>query len=127
MPDILDFTKPARAESVEDWKKRSADGAPPGVYHPNMSKENMLKWKAKLINAGKPEARVEIQKTFHYSNDKPYPESINYGAQVKIVVSNQEPNVLISTNGKIAMSMLENMELNLAINEAKLVLTKNKP
>lgn len=122
MPDILSFEKPARAESVADWKKRSADGSPPGVYHPNMSKKDMMRWKAKHVNAGKPEARVEIQKTFQYHNNA---ERINYAAQVKIVVSNQEPNVLISTNGKIAMSDLEFMEFQLAIAEAKTVL-KNK-
>jgi hypothetical protein len=116
---VLSWETPKKKMPVEDWKKISADGAPPGVYTPNMSKKDMLKWKAKYIGGTDP--RVEIRKSFHHSNGKSYPECVNYGAQVLIVVRkkhNDEPQVLISTNGKMGMSLSDFFDLNEAVKEA---------
>lgn len=110
---VLDFNKPEKKESIADWKKRSADGAPPGVYTPNMSHTDMLKWKAKHINAGKADAHVEIAKTFK-------------GTQCKIVVTKQEPIIQISANGKMQMTKKDFMDLNTAVNEAISLLFLNQ-
>ena len=40
---VLDWDKPGRVVSIEEWKGISADSAPPGVYTPNMSDEDMKK------------------------------------------------------------------------------------
>lgn len=127
---ILTWEKIPKTMSSEDWKKISADGAPPGVYRPNMSEKDMLKWKAKLILGDDP--RVEIRKTFHWNNGKSYPDSKNFASQVLIQVRpyrsesenpNDNPGVLLSTNGKVAMTHSESIMIGLAIEEAKLALS----
>jgi hypothetical protein len=123
--DVLHWDKIPQVLSKEDWKSISACGAPPGVYHPNMSVKDMKKWKAKLISGN--DKRVEIRKSFQFHNGKKYPDNVNYTCQMLIVVrmkSKDEPDVLISTNGKIAMSHAEMIMFQTAIEEAKLVLTK---
>ena len=123
---VLDWNKPEKIMSVEDWKSISADGCPAGVYTPNMSEEDKSKWKAKLIKGKNP--RVEIRKTFQKSNGKPYPDNINYYAQNLIVVSlNPEVkdcNIIFSLNGKAGISFIEMQELQKAIDEAVAVLKK---
>ena len=117
--NILSWDKPKKKMPVEEWKKISADGAPPGVYTPNMSQDDNLKWKAKKIGGEDP--RVEIRKSFYHSNKKQYPNNRCYGSQCLIVVrkkTGDEPQVLISTNGKMAMTFPETLDLNEAIKEA---------
>jgi hypothetical protein len=129
MSKILMWEKPEKIMSVEKWKSISADGAPPGVYTPNMSKEDMLKWKAKLIKGATP--RVEIRKTFQKGNGKGYPSTEKYVGvycQTLIIVSQKNIdgmigcNALISMNGKCGMSFQEVAEFEQAINEASTVL-----
>jgi len=59
---ILSWDKPKKAMSTEQWKSISADGAPPGVYVPNMSREDDLKWKAKLTGQRRGSPQVEIRR-----------------------------------------------------------------
>ncbi len=122
---ILHWEKIPKAMSKESWMKITADGAPPGVYRPNMSKEDMFKWKAKLINGD--DRRVEIRKTFQWMNKKKHPHSKNYASQVLIVVRmnpKDDPDVLVSMNSKMALSHAECIMLQMAIEEAKNVLSK---
>lgn len=119
---VLSFDKPEKVLSTEEWKKISADGAPPGVYRPNMSKDDMIRWKAKRINRNTENERIEIQKTFYWNNGKSYPDHEGYSAQAKIVVQKKEPRILMSTNGKMAMSAVEVVEFQQAIQEALLIL-----
>lgn len=122
---VLSWEQPKKKMPKEDWLKITADNAPLGVYTPNMSKEDMLKWKAKHIK-GKDE-RVEIRKSFHHNNGKKYPENVNYAAQVVIIVrkeANDQPQILISTNGKIGMSLFSFLDMESAIKEAFAVLTQ---
>lgn len=122
---VLHWEKPERIMSVEDWKQISADGAPPGVYTPNMSKEDMLKWKATLVGKTTDNPRVEIRKTFSWHNGKKYPDSVNHYCQTLIVVhKNDHPSVLMSCNGKIAASLQEMEDMHVAIKEAKDMLDK---
>jgi hypothetical protein len=124
MSKVLSWDKPKRKMPKEEWMKISADSAPPGVYTPNMSKNDMLKWKAKHIKGD--DERVEIRKSFYHHNDKPYPNHIGYSAQALIVVrrapNNGQPQVLISTNGKMGMTFLEACNFKDAVNEAMEVL-----
>lgn len=122
---LISWEKPKKKMPVEEWMKITADGAPPGVYTPNMSQEDNLKWKGKMIGGTDP--RIEIRKSFHHSNEKSYPDCVNYAAQMVIVVRRShtdEPDVLISTNGKLGMTFLESMELTIVILEAHLKLKK---
>jgi len=125
---VLSWEKPQKIMTTEEWKSISADCAPPGVYTPNMSEEDMFKWKAKLIGKKAKIPRVEIRKSFKKSNNKTYPEGRHIYAQVLIIVSlknidgMKDCKVVISTNGKIGFSLKEVEELNIAIKEAQTVL-----
>lgn len=123
MKNILCWDKPERAMSKEKWASLSADGAPPGVYVPNMSDADAAKWKAKLVGTKVPPARVEIRK--------------EADALVLIIVSLGEPyvykykraemegqNVRISMNGPAAFTFEEFAEMQQAVAEAKVILEK---
>jgi hypothetical protein len=58
---LLYWQTPKRAMPREEWEQISADGAPPGVYVPNMSQADRERWKAKRI--GGADRRVEVRKT----------------------------------------------------------------
>lgn len=116
---ILSWDKPTQVMSKEKWASISADGAPPGVYVPNMSRADQEKWKAKIIGGQYP--RVEIRKTA--------------SSQMVIVVSltgdpmyhnkwakkdyGQETNIKVSMNGPAEMTFEEFDEFHQAILEAK--------
>lgn len=107
--------------SQEKWESITADNAPPGVYTPNMSDEDKLKWKAKYI--GGVDKRIEIRKVFTHETK----QRGGYWAQVLIVVrlsSEGEPHVVMSTNGKIAFSEEDMENYFKAIKEAKLILSQ---
>lgn len=59
---ILTWDKPKKAMPVDEWKSLSADGAPPGVYIPNMSEEDAERWRAKLVGTKRGNPQVEIRK-----------------------------------------------------------------
>lgn len=116
---ILSWDKPARVKSTKDWKSLSAEGAPPGVYTPNMSEADMEKWKAKLVGHKVGQPRVEIRKTA--------------GAQILIIVSltgteypdkygkvgGEDMNVQISANSQIHMTFEDFSHLQEAVAEAR--------
>jgi hypothetical protein len=58
---VLWFEKPKKAMSKEAHQSISADGAPPGVYTPNMSVADRLKWKAKVVGSKSENFQVEIR------------------------------------------------------------------
>lgn len=115
---VLNWDKPAKKMSKEEWTSISADGAPPGVYTPNMSKEDSRRWNAKYISGKDP--RVEIRKSFYFHNGKKHPSIVCFGSQVVITVrlGTEMPNVLISTNGKIPITFNVWEETKEAIEEA---------
>jgi hypothetical protein len=61
MPCVLSFAKPEPAEPYEKWSSYVADGAPPGVYSSNMSEEDKLRWKAKLVGIRSKAYQIEIR------------------------------------------------------------------
>lgn len=115
---ILEWKKPPKKMSVEDWKSISADGAPPGVYVPNMPEEWKGKWKAKKVGGNDP--RVEIRKTFDGIGAKGggyQGRDENHHAQVLIVV--RDTGMVMSANSKMAMDFDDYNQLQQAIIEAK--------
>lgn len=100
---ILFWDKPKKAMPIEEWKAISADSAPPGVYVPNMSADDMNRWKAKLVGIKKGEPRVEIRKTVR-------------GTQMLIIVG---LDIRVSMNGTARMTFEEMDELHQAVQEAR--------
>lgn len=113
---VLSWDKPQRKMSKEDWKAISADGAPPGVYTPNMSEADKAKWKAVKKGQNSGDLRVEIRKTV--SGDTP--EKQHCYAQVLLVV--RKDSVALSCNGTAVFTADEADEMAKAIAEARLAL-----
>lgn len=123
---ILVWDKPKKARSSEKHAEMFvADGAPPGTYVPNMSKNDMDKWKAKLVGKTKNVPQVEIRKTcrgsqmliiinlgtgYNYGYYKS--ESDQWGRDTKGI------NIHISMNGPCQMTFSEMDEMKQAIDEA---------
>lgn len=102
MTGVLYFDSVNRKYSKSDWVGITADGAPPGVYTPNMSQEEAERWRAKHIG-GKRE-RVEVRKQV-------------WG--VNLVMNVYKDGALsISANGRIKMNPTEANEFMSAIREA---------
>lgn len=110
---VLQFDKPKKIRSTEENNEMyKADNAPPGVYVPNMSVEDMLKWKAKKVS-GQSE-RVEIRKTISF------PEW-NAAQMVCVVfkdLENNGPAVKITSNGKLIFSRQEWENFKAGVEEA---------
>lgn len=101
---VLNWAKPRPVMSRGEYESISADGAPPGVYTPNMSGADAATWRAKKIGGSDP--RVEIR--------------VLRGSQVLIVV--RPHAVRISMNGPTELDDEGWEELFLAVAEARIVL-----
>lgn len=115
---MLKWDKPEKIMTTAEWMAISADCAPPGVYTPNMSREDMLEWKAKYTGGRHP--RVEIRKTVigkDRRNEDDYRQ--NY-AQLKVIVD--ADSVRLSGNGTADFSVQEFAQLFLAVSEARVAL-----
>lgn len=107
---IISWEKPKKVNTTEEHnQKYSSDSGIAGTYASNMSNEDKKKWKGKMV-INCPMPRVELRKTFM--------EYRGCYAQVLIIVSYKDPNILISTNGKIVMPYSGWNEFNLVIQEA---------
>lgn len=144
---VLGWDKPAKVLTTEEWKSISADSAPPGVYVPNMSVDDMERWKAKMVGHGK----VRKPKCFYcgssrgarpdltipgvqvcsscWSPWKPLGKRVEIrksaesgGVQILLVVT--EEDVRISMNGTARLSQREIAEMSQAISEAQEALKK---
>lgn len=116
---ILSFDKPAKIRPTEEHNNLYvADSAPPGTYVPNMSKEDMYRWKAKHIKGQ--DERIEIRKTIQ-------------GVQVLIIVYKHavegnwregiqgHETIQISSNGKMQLTLQDWSEMQQAIIEARTI------
>lgn len=101
---VLNWTTPPKAMSRRQYEAISADGAPPGVYRPNMSDADVATWRAKMI--GGADRRVEIR--------------VLKGSQVLIVV--RPDRVRISMNGPTELDETGWEEFVQAVAEAREVL-----
>lgn len=106
---VLSWDKPPKKLTTEEWKSIQADSAPPGVYTPNMSRDDALKWKAKKVGGDNP--RVEVRKTV--AGNRCY-------AQVLMIVT--EDAVKLSMNGTAHFTTAEADELGQALLEARAAL-----
>lgn len=116
---ILSWDKPKKATSKEVHDANHVfDGGPVGGYVPNMSDEDMGKWKAKLTGTRRGHPQVEIRKTL--------------GSQILLIVSlggytykyytpenTKDKNIHFSTNGPLQMTFADIHEMYGAIEEAK--------
>ncbi|MFA5937554.1 MAG: hypothetical protein WC822_06790 [Candidatus Paceibacterota bacterium] len=105
---ILSWEKPKQVVSREEYESIVADSAPPGVYTPNMSKEDMMKWRAKKIGGDFP--RVEIRTSMW--------------SQIVLIVARDGDkhasyNIRLSMNGPIIASWDKWAEFTQAIEEAR--------
>lgn len=62
MTSVLSWEKPKQVMSKDVWAEFSADGAPPGSFVSNMSPEDNLKWKARLVGQMTGFPQVEIRR-----------------------------------------------------------------
>jgi hypothetical protein len=121
MEKLLEFEKPKKIRSTEEHNKMyssSADAA--GTYVPNMSKEDMLKWKAKHITGE--DERIEIHKTIDgvqvviivYKKAKP----VKYNHEDVQAWHKRHQSVKMSMNGKLDMTWDNWWDLTEAVKEA---------
>jgi len=122
---ILSWDKPKRARSKEAHAQISADGAPPGVYVPNMSQEDQLKWKAKLVGVKTGHPQVEIRRT-HRGNGLVIIVSLGGGYSYKYYKREETKglNIHIASSGPQQMTFQDFEDMIAAVNEAKEVLEK---
>lgn len=59
---VLMWEKPKQVISKEEWKGNQADGAPPGTWMSNMSHEDSMRWKAKVVGATLGFPQVELRR-----------------------------------------------------------------
>lgn len=121
---ILSWEKPEKIMSTGEWQAISADSAPPGVYTPNMSQEDMRRWKAKYVGGKNP--RVEIRKTV-LGPFRPAPanqawlEQTRNSAQLLVIVD--ATTVRVSANGTADFEGWEFDQLHEVVAEARLILS----
>lgn len=101
---VLNWSKPKPVMSRSEYERISAEGAPPGVYTPNMSDADAATWRAKKIGGADP--RVEIR--------------VLRGSQVVIVV--RPHAVRISMNGPTELDDEGWEEFVQAVGEARITL-----
>lgn len=119
MMSILSWDKPAKLRSSEEHAAiYSSDGGPPGTYVPNMSEEDMGKWKAKLTGTKRGFPQIEIRKSF--SNQMLIIVSLGgYSYKYYTPEKTKDKNIHISVNGPLQMTFEEMQEMNVAIEEAR--------
>lgn len=101
MPVILRWDKPKKKLTDEAWRSISADGAPPGVYTPNMSDEDARTWRAKKIGGKDPRVEIRVLK----------------GSQMLVIV--RPDCVRISMNGPTLLEGVDWDDFQSAIAEAR--------
>ena len=72
---LLFWDRPEKKMSVEEWKKISFDGGPPGGYVPNISNKDVHKWRAKIIGKSTKHPTIEVR------------HQTKRGSQITIIVS----------------------------------------
>jgi hypothetical protein len=142
MEKLLTFDKPKKVLTTEKHNKKfQSDSGIAGTYVPNMSKEDMNKWKAKHIKGE--DERIEIRKTIEcaqllivvYKNayQPSYPEFPEYDGGGKDAYWEQaneiyrhdrncwekrHQNVRISMNGKLDLTWDNFWDLQEVVKEA---------
>jgi len=113
---ILNWAKPKKVMSTEEWESISACGAPPGVYVPNMSDEDMDKWNAKITGTKSGNPQIEIRSSRGRCQMVCI---VSLKGSIKYQKRVDKCNIRISMNSPLQLSFADWTELNLAIDEAK--------
>ena len=142
---LIDFNKPKKKRSTAKHNEMySSDAGIDGTYVPNMSLNDMYKWKGKHIKGSN--ERIEIRKTFsgvqvlivvykekpfeqpdweiitgkysHSDREKGYDKYKKLNDQWRT----RENNIKISMNGSTWMSFTEFESMRIVIDEAKEIL-----
>lgn len=120
---VLNWDKPLKVRDTESHNKiHMSDSGVAGTYVPNMTKEDMYKWKAKHIKGA--DERIEIRKTI-------------LGSQLLVIVKKEggfedkykrfkDVTVKMSMNGPLYMTDDDSIDLQSAISEAKEILNNGK-
>lgn len=154
---ILMWDKPEKKLSTEAWKSDAGfDGGPTGGYQPNMSNDDMQRWKAKLTGHTKGYPQVEIRKSFTsmvqciiivslgngytYKNLKPRSERYEGKTPADIPRWTQEEidrmarrdstqgvNVHMALNGGAQMTFADFADMQAAVEEARAFLKAHYP
>lgn len=121
MKNVLDFEKPKKVRTTEEHNEMfSSDSGVAGTYVPNMSKEDMNKWKAKHITGE--EERVEIRKTIEGVQlviivyKKARPAKWDYKKQDEWNKRHQD--IRMSMNGKLDLTWDNFWDMQEAVKEA---------
>jgi hypothetical protein len=124
MSSVVCWDKPKKVSSTKEHnEKHSSDSGVAGTYVPNMSKEDMLKWKGTLKAKNTDHPFVELRKTF--SRDGQYSQALVIVAHNGYTYKHDKPensrstNVRISLNGPAALTFDELEDMNWAIKEAR--------
>jgi len=105
---ILTFEKPKKVRKTEEHNiKFMSDSGVNGTYVPNMSEDDMKRWKAKHIEGD--------------NEPKKYPSGA-WNSPAHKQWYEQRDNIKISMNGSLWMSFDEQIEMQQAIEEAKTIL-----
>ena len=116
---ILDFNKPNKIRKTEEHNDYySSDSMVPGTYVPNMSNEDIEKWKAKLKYKNTDHPQIEIRKDS-------FVIVVAYnGYKYKHYDRNEtrDINVHIASAGPIQLTFEEWKEMKIAVLEAKEIL-----
>lgn len=122
MTKILSFEKPQKVRSTKEHNETySSDSGVAGTYVPNMTEEDMKKWKAKHIKGD--DERIEIRKTFEgvqvlavvYKN----PKDVSWENKKSINDwYSRHKDIRISMNGKLNLSYDDWFDMQEAIKEA---------
>lgn len=121
MKNVLDFEKPKKVRSTEEHNEMfQSDSGVAGTYVPNMSKEDMNKWKAKHIKGE--DERVEIRKTIEGVQlviivyKKARPAKWDYKKQDEWNKRHQD--IRMSMNGKLDLTWDNFWDMQEAVKEA---------
>lgn len=130
---ILMWDRPKPVMSREEREGYQADGAPPGTYMPNMSAEDVARWKAKLVGQKTGFPQVEIRKDstvvilslrgykYKYYDTRQTPEKIAEAKANKYYPDPSAPDgwatVHIASAGPMTLSLQELDEFKQAIDE----------
>lgn len=114
MGQVLNWGTPKRAMTPEARNKISADGAPPGVYTVNASKEDEQKWWALLKGMRKPPLYVEAKKSFGPTLTR------------LVLKVYENGDVRFSANGTVQMEAQDWVEFGHAVEEAAAAIWHHK-
>lgn len=132
--NILYWDKPKPTMTTEEWKASYGfEDGPSGGYVPNMSSEDMDKWKAKLLGHTTDHPQIEIRKSFAMVQML-FIVSLGNGYNYKGCKHNavkgdwrsgqytKGVNVHVAMNGGAQLTFEDINDLHAAVQEAKMVL-----